>query len=131
MARAQIQISSASATLPPLNNALRELFRRQVRAVVWLVVRMLLLAMVMATLHQSLPALDNLISALAGILAIGPFLFSIAQNWRWRIALGKAYLTAGQKADAIIVLKPVNGIQGMLFDPAGVGKATLLEAQRD
>jgi hypothetical protein len=122
-----------SPALPELPVALRELLRRQVRAVVWLVVRIVALSALSASLVMASPWLRNnrwILDMLAGVLVLWPLWGTIGRNWGWRIALGKSYLAAGRHADALAVLRPLDGLQGMLFDATGEGRAALSSARK-
>jgi hypothetical protein len=117
-----------SEALPELSDALRELLRRQVRAVVWLVVRIIALSALSASLVISVPWLRTnrwLLDALSGVLVLWPLWGAVGRNWAWRIALGRAYQNAGRLADAEAVLKPLDGLQGALFDATGEGRKAL------
>lgn len=119
-------------SLPPLDEALRALLRRQVRAVVWLLVRMLLLAMLTAWLVLLSPWLRQnrwLLDTPSGLLVLWPFVTAVGRNWLWRIALGRAYCQAGRFADAERTLRPLDGLQGRLFDAQGDGARALAEAR--
>ncbi len=125
---------SVNPVLPELSVALRELLRRQVRAVVWLVVRIVALSALSASLVMASPWLRNnrwTLDMASGILVLWPLWGSIGRNWAWRIALGKSYLAAGRHADAEAVLQPLDGLQGMLFDATGEGRAALSAARKE
>jgi hypothetical protein len=124
---------NSSPALPELSAALRELLRRQVRAVVWLVVRIVALSALSASLVMASPWLRTnrwLLDMLGGVLVLWPLWGSVGRNWAWRIALGKSYLAAGRFADAMAVLRPLDGLQGMLFDATGEGRAALIAARK-
>lgn len=124
----------ASTTLPDRDEALRQLFRRQVRALMALFIRILLLAMLTAFLLQQWPVLRHhcwFLDTLSGILCVGPLLKTATRNWGWRIALGKAYLAAGRFSDAEAVLRPLEGIQGQLFDLSRDGFEALKKARTE
>lgn len=117
-----------SDTLPELPDALRELWRRQIRAIVWLVVRIVAVAAISASLVISTPWLRTnrwILDAISGVLVLWPLWGTVGRNWAWRIALGRAYYNAGRHADAEAVLKPLSGLQGALFDATGEGQKTL------
>ncbi len=121
------------AILPERGAALRELLRRQIRAVVLLVVRIAACALLLTLLKPlwgARPWLSNLLFGLGGLLCGIPLLRDVGRNWRWRIALGQAYLAAGHYEDAEVTLKPLDGIQGQLFDPEGGGLRALETVRR-
>lgn len=123
---------AAVVALPERDEALKQLFRRQVQALMALLIRILLLAMLSAFLLQQWPLLRQyrwFLDTLTGILCIGPLLKSVTRNWGWRIALGKAYLAADRFGDAEALLRPLEGIQGQLFDLSGEGLETLKKAR--
>ena len=125
---------TSEVTLPERDEALNQLLRRQVRALMLLFVRILLLAMLMAFFLQQWPALRNhrwLLDTISGILCVGPLLKSVTRNWGWRIELGKAYLAGGRFSDAVAVLRPLEGMQGQLFDLGGEGLAALQKAKAE
>jgi hypothetical protein len=125
---------NSSPALPELPVALRELLRRQVRAVVWLVVRIVALSALSASLVMASPWLRAnrwILDMGAGVLVLWPLWGSVGRNWAWRIALGKSYLAAGRHADAEIVLKPLDGLQGILFDATGEGREALESARKN
>ncbi len=125
---------NSPAALPELPDALRELLRRQVRAVVWLVVRIVALSALSASLVMASPWLRNnrwTLDMASGVLVLWPLWGSIGRNWAWRIALGKSYLVAGRHADATAVLQPLDGLQGMLFDATGAGRVALSAARKE
>ena len=64
-----------------------------------------------------------------GILALWPLWQGVGKNWAWRISLGKAYARAGRLADAEVLLRPLDGLQGSLFDATGEGRTILSEAR--
>lgn len=122
--------NSLSDELPQRDVALRELLRRQLRAVVLLVVRIVacaLLITLLKPLWQRLPLLENLLFVLGALLCGVPLLREVGKNWRWRIALGVAYRRAERLADAEALLAPLKGTQAQLFDPGGLGSQTLAE----
>jgi hypothetical protein len=109
------------------------LLRRQVRALVWLVVRIVLLSALSASLVRFSPWLAAnrwTLDALSGILVLWPLWSAVGRNWAWRIALGRAYLGAGRFSDAETVLAPLDGLQGALFDATGEGRAALSAARK-
>lgn len=123
-----------SQELPEREDALRQLFRRQVRAIVALVLRMVLLAMLSAFLLIQWPALRQsrwILDTVTGMICVGGLLKEVARNWSWRIGLGVAYLKAGRYADAELVLKPLDTVQGQLFDPGGQGASALAKAREE
>ena len=115
-----------------LSAARTALFRRQVRALVWLCVRIVLIAMLTATLTINVPWLRErrwLLDMGGGVLALWPLWSDLGKNWAWRIKLGAALLEAGRFADAEDLLRPLDGIQGALFDANGEGKRLLAAAR--
>ena len=124
----------ALPNLPELADAQKTLFRRQVRAVVLLLVRIVLLAMLTATLTFSIPWLRTNrapLDMLGGVLALWPLWSDIGKNWAWRIKLGRAYASAGRFPDAEALLRPLDGLQGALFDATGDGRKTLSKAREN
>jgi hypothetical protein len=123
---------NAPPDLPDLPDAQKTLFRRQVRAVVLLLVRIVLIAMLTATLTFSIPWLRinrAPLDMLGGVLALWPLWADVGRNWAWRIKLGQAYASAGRMPDAEVLLRPLDGLQGSLFDAAGEGRKILSEAR--
>jgi len=93
---------------------------------------MVLLAMLSAFLLIQWPALRSsrwLLDTVTGLICVGTLLKDVARNWGWRIGLGKAYVKAERYADAVLVLKPLDTVQGQLFDPGGEGAAALATAR--
>lgn len=123
--------------LPQREAALRELLRRQVRAVVMLVVRLVacgIFLTLMKPLWSRQAWLESLFVAVGALLCGVPLLRDVGRNWSWRIGLGIAYLNTGQLADAEALLAPLNRVQAQLFDPGGKGAcalATLNEKQQE
>ena len=123
--------------LPERATALRELLRRQVRAVVMLVVRLVacgIFLTLMKPLWSRQAWLESLFVAVGALLCGVPLLRDVGRNWSWRIGLGIAYLNVGQLADAEALLAPLNRIQAQLFDPGGKGAralATLNKKQQE
>jgi hypothetical protein len=120
------------SALPECSTALRELLRRQVRAIVllWLrVVACALLLTLLKPLWHRQSWLDTLLFGIGALLCGVPLLREVGRNWGWRIALGQAYLTAGRDEDAERVLAPLRTIQGQLFDPTGQGRQALAKLQ--
>ena len=132
--RGTIQIAvNDSTTLPELSDAQKTLFRRQVRAVAMLLVRIVLIALLTATLTLSVPWLRTnraILDMGGGVLALWPLWSAVGRNWAWRIALGRAYASADRFADAESLLRPLDGLQGSLFDATGAGREALSEARR-
>lgn len=127
-------------SLPLREEALRALLRRQVRAVVLLVVRLVACALLLTLLKPlwvARPWLSNLAFGLGALLCGVPLLREVARNWSWRIALGEAYAGAQRWEDVEAVLAPLRTIQGQLslqgqlFDPSGRGAKTLALAQEN
>ncbi len=121
-----------SDSLPGRDDALRELLRRQLRAVVWLAVRIVLFGMVSASVVLSSPWWREhraLLDIVAGIGTLWPLWTAVSRNWAWRTRLGRAYLDAGRVDDALVVLQPLDGFQGSLFDATGDGRRWLSEAR--
>lgn len=121
-----------SAALPERDAAMRILFRRQVRALVLLLLRIVLLAMLFTFLKIQMPWLrpaQPLLDAVMGVLALWPFWTAVGRNWQWRIKLGRAYLDAGRADDAVAVLSALDGVQGRLFDAEKEGAAVLARAR--
>lgn len=125
------QVSSPLKDLPDREVALRALLRRQLRALVLVVVRLVAVA-ILLTLLKPLwgprPLLGNVFFALGALLCGVPLLRDVGRNWGWRIALGEAYLHANRLEDARVVLQPLRSIQGQLFDPGGRGARALAAA---
>lgn len=125
------QAPPTTKDLPDRETALRTLLRRQLRALVLVVVRILALA-ILLTLLKPLwgprPLLGNFFFALGALLCGVPLLRDVGRNWGWRIALGEAYLNANRLEDARAVLQPLQSIQGQLFDPGGRGARALAAA---
>ena len=116
------------ADLPECATALRELLRRQIRALVLLLVRIVACALLLTLLKplwDARPWLGNLLFALGALLCGVPLLREVGRNWGWRIALGQAYLDAGRETDAETVLQPLASLQGQFFDPSGQGRLAL------
>ena len=114
--------------LPQRETALRELLRRQIRAVVMLVVRLVacgIFLTLLKPLWSRQAWLESLFVALGALLCGVPLLRDVGRNWSWRIGLGIAYLNAEQLADAEALLAPLNKIQAQLFDPGGNGARAL------
>jgi hypothetical protein len=114
--------------LPNRESALRALLRRQLRALVLLLVRIVAVALLLTLLKPlwgPRPWLGNLGFALGALLCGIPLLRDVARNWSWRIALGEAYLAAHRFDDAHAVLLPLRSIQGQLFDPGARGARAL------
>jgi hypothetical protein len=120
----------ALSPLPEREQALRELFRRQLRALTLLLVRIVACALLLTLLKPlwgARPWLGNSLFAIGALLCGVPLLRDVGRNWGWRIALGRAYLSAGRDTDAELVLAPLSGIIGQLFDPGGHGQAALAQ----
>ena len=119
--------------LPDCGVALRELYRRQVRAVVFLVIRIVACALLLTLIKPlwgTRPWLSNVLFGLGGLLCGVPLLRAVGYNWRWRIALGQAYVKVGRDEDASRVLKPLESLQGQLFDPGGHGRSAFQRLQK-
>jgi hypothetical protein len=121
--------SPTVTSLPEREVALRQLLRRQLRAVILLLVRLVawgLLLTLLKPLWTSRLWLENLLFALGALLCGIPLFKDISRNWSWRIALGVAYLNANRLADAEALLSPLTGIQAQLFDPKNIGNQALV-----
>ena len=125
--------SPTETSLPEREVALRQLLRRQLRAVVLVLVRLVawgLLLTLLKPLWVGRLWLENVLFGL-GALFCGIALFKdISRNWGWRIALGVAYLNANRLADADALLAPLTGIQAQLFDPQNIGSQARLTVKQ-
>jgi hypothetical protein len=117
-----------SSALPDRETALRELLRRQVRAIVGMLIRLVACALLLTFLKPLWARqawLESPLFALAALLCGVPLLRDVGRNWSWRIALGTAYLNAERLTDAEALLAPLGGVQAQLFDPDQKGAEAL------
>jgi hypothetical protein len=122
-----------TSDLPEYSYALQQLLRRQVRAGVLLFVRIVACALFLTLLRPLWQATDwlaNLLYSLGGLVCGVPLFRAVGANWRWRIALGKAYFKSGNLTDAERILRPVAFMPGQYFDRNQEGYQTLVLVQQ-
>lgn len=132
MSRKPTRSGSDARPAPPVDEALSALFRRSVRAVVALLVRLVAVGLLTALLDTQLPALRRnrpLVDAVAGMLVLYPFFTALGRNAAWRIALGRAYVREERWAEAERTLHPFRLRTHQVFDAAGEGLYWLARAQ--
>ncbi|WP_309709488.1 hypothetical protein [Armatimonas sp.] len=125
--------SPNETSLPEREVALRQLLRRQLRAFIFVLVRLVawgLLLTLIKPLWVGRLWLDNLLFGLGALLCGIPLFKDISRNWGWRIALGVTYLNANRLEDAEALLAPLTGIQALLFDPKQIGSQALTTLQQ-
>lgn len=132
-ARPSAPAVAVTTAAPPVDEALNALFRRTVRAWVWLLVRIVALGLLVAVLsaqiawvRQNRPIMD----ALSGVFALWPFFTGLGRIHSWRIALGRAYVQEKRWGDAERTLSHLTGYRARLFDAAGEGAYWLAVARR-
>lgn len=111
---------------------MRQLVKRQWAAIGMLLLRIVLISVLVTVLRMQMPWIRSaqpILDGAGGVLALWPFWTAVGRNWAWRIALGKAYVEAGRHADAIRVLRALDGVQGRLFDVQGEGMRILTQAR--
>jgi hypothetical protein len=114
--------------LPEIETALRALRRRDIRAWVDLLVRLLLLALLRTFLVMRYPALRPwgiLLDAMVFLLLLWPLFLQLARNMRWRIALGRHYVEARRWDEARRTLAPLSQERSALLDATGEGTFAL------
>ena len=95
--------TAKTAPLPPVDAALAALARRELRALVLLVARLIAVAVLIALLETQIPALRRapfLPGAVGGALILWPFFTARGQSAAWRIALGRSYARAKRWPEA-------------------------------
>lgn len=119
-------------TLPELETAEKELFRRHLRAVVWLGVRIVGVGIFTAIMVAQIPSLAKhrlWLDMASGILVLAPFFTALGKNYAYRIALGRSYVKESQFADAERTLSVFENFRAAIFDAAGEGRYHLAEAR--
>lgn len=125
--------TAKTAPLPPVDEALAALARRELRAVILLIARLIAVAVLITLLEMQVPALRRapfLPEAVGGALILWPFFTARGRNAAWRIALGRSYARAKRWAEAERTLRPFARRAALGFDAAGEGAYWLAVAQR-
>ena len=126
------RIKQEPGTLPDVDAALTELARRQARAAVSLILRLVGVGILIAVLVTQIPALARnrwLLDATGFGLILWPFFTEQGKLFAWRIALGRGYVRAKRWQDAERTLAPLAHRYGQFFDAGGAGRQALAEAQ--
>jgi nucleoside recognition membrane protein YjiH len=121
-----------SRPLPEIETALTELMRRQTRAIVSLLLRIVgvgILIAVGVTQSPTLAANRWILDVIGIALVILPFMTDWGRAMAWRIGLGKAYLGANLLPEAERTLLPLSRPYARFFDATGEGRRLLLETQ--
>lgn len=130
----RLEPPAAPVQAPPVEEALRALLRRDVRAVVSLLVGVVAVAILVSLLFAQSAALRQsraVVEAAAGVLVLWPFFTAVGKNYAWRIALGRAYAHEERWADAARALAPLGRrARAQLFDATGEGTFWLACARR-
>lgn len=114
----------APVSAPPVDEALAGLFRREVRAVVWLLVRIVAVALLATLLRARIPGLGRfgpIVDAVAAALVLWPFFTARGRVFAWRIALGRSYVREERWSDAERALRPLRRTRNQVFDATGEG----------
>ena len=114
----------SAAAAPPAEDALAALFRRNLRSVVALAVRVVAVGLLLALLERELPWVRRnrlFVEALGSVLVVWPFFTAVGRNAAWRIALGRAYVQEKRWAEAERALLPFSRRGYQPFDAGGEG----------
>lgn len=133
-ARDGTQPATASIA-PPVEAALSGLVGRTVRAVVFVFVRLVGLALLVSVLAARSPWIEAhraYFDAGAALLVVLPFFTALGRIFGWRIALGRAYVREGRWAEAERALAPFARRRWTYhpFDAAGEGAYWLAVARQ-
>ncbi len=131
--RAALPAKTPARPAPPLGEAMSALLRRNVRAVVFVFVRLVAVALLSTLLERQIPSVRRnrlLVDAIGSVLVIWPFYTAIGRNAAWRIALGRAYVREGRWAEAERALLPFLRRGYQPFDAGGEGAYWLAVALR-
>ena len=121
-----------TAELPEADTALIELTRRQTRAIVSLLLRVVGVGILIAVLVTQVPGLARhrgFLDAGGFVLILWPFITMQGKIVSWRIALGQKYAAANRWADAERTLAPLGGRYARFFDAKGDGLRLLNESR--
>lgn len=100
------------------------LFRRNVRAAVFLLVRLVAVGILLALLEATSPWVRQnrgFVDAGASVLVVWPFYTVVGRNAAWRIALGRSYVREARWAEAEQALAVFARFYAVPFDAAGEG----------
>lgn len=125
----------AAPALPPVEEALATLARRNLRAVIHLAVRLVATAILLVLLEAQFPGLRRgpgrlVLEAGGGALVLWPFFTALGRAAAWRIALGRSYARAGRWSAAEQTLLPFTRAAYQPFDAAGEGTYWLATTRR-
>lgn len=134
-ARGGTQPAAAASIAPPVEAALSGLVGRTVRAVVFVFVRLVGLALLVSVLAARSPWIEAhraYFDAGAALLVVLPFFTTLGRIFGWRIALGRAYVREGRWAEAERALAPFARRRWTYhpFDAAGEGAYWLAVARQ-
>lgn len=131
--RAEARPARPADAAPPIETALPQLAQRSVRAAVWLVIRLVAVAVLTTMLVRQAPGLRSfrlVLDFIGALLVLVPFLTALGRNYGWRIRLGRAYATEERWADAETALGVLTGLRATLFDATGEGRYHLARVRR-
>jgi hypothetical protein len=117
--------TSTRITCPRWGAASRELLVREARAITWMLVRVVSVAVLITLLVRSAPQLQQirfLLDTIGGFLVLAPLFTSLGADVRGAYLLGKRYMEARRFDDAVTVLQVLSGLRAKLFDARGEGR---------
>lgn len=124
----------AAAPAPPAAEAMAALTRRGARAVVFLFVRLVAVALFVTLVESQSPRMGRaarlLLEAAASLLVVLPFFTALGRIFGWRIALGRVYAQEERWAEAAHVLSVFARRGYHPFDARGEGAYWLALALR-